>query len=107
MKIDQFLTTWEKLGPGEQTLVLVYMSRLYAGQKKYGLIDTDKKDWTYEALEEALDAAVYMSAALQQKYQKALDGLVEAKEREVIGLSENPENPDTEREWALKGPIYP
>lgn len=55
---------WEKLGPLERSVLNTYAWRLYAGQRKYGQLEEDKKVWTWEAAEELLDAAVYLGAAL-------------------------------------------
>jgi hypothetical protein len=83
-QLERLLATWEKLGQGERNILLVFLMRLYAGQRKYGKLDTNKKDWTYEALEEALDMAVYMSCALQAKSEKAFNAAVSDAEKEVL-----------------------
>jgi hypothetical protein len=58
--------------------------RLKAGQRLHGKLSRDKKDWTYEALEEVLDACVYMSCALEASSGKAFDSAVADAEREVL-----------------------
>jgi hypothetical protein len=56
----------------ERKALTVFASRLLNGQKVYGFLYNDKKDWTFEALEEVMDALVYLSAALADKQGKAL-----------------------------------
>lgn len=74
---------WEKLGPLERSVLNTYAWRLYAGQRKYGQLEEDKKVWTWEAAEELLDAAVYLGAALvaateqtKRRYFNTLDASV-------------------------------
>ncbi len=62
---------------------MVYTMRLLNGQRKFGKLNPDKKDWTYEALEEALDYGVYMACALHQKAQKAFQASLSDTETEV------------------------
>lgn len=62
--IDTLLTVWEKLGPMERSVLNTLAHRLYAGQRKYGKLDENKKEWTWEAAEEGLDQAVYLASAL-------------------------------------------
>ncbi len=81
--LDTLLNTWEHLGIRERKLVLVYMMRLWNGQRKYGKISLQKKEWRYEALEEALDACVYLSAALEDSSELAFKNAVGDAENEV------------------------
>ncbi len=81
--LDTLLNAWENLGVRERKLVLVYMMRLWNGQRKYGKISLQKKQWRYEALEEALDACVYLSAALEDSSELAFEHAVEDAENEV------------------------
>lgn len=62
--IEHILGIWEKLGPMERSILNTLAYRIYAGQRKYGQLDESKKDWTWEAAEEGLDQAVYLSCAL-------------------------------------------
>ncbi len=82
--MDKVLDVWEKLGERERKLVLVYGMRLLAGQRKYGKLSLQKKKWTYEALEEALDACVYLSAALEDSSELAYEAMVDDAEKEVL-----------------------
>ena len=82
-QLDRFLGLWEKLQLGERNILLVFMQRLYNGQKKFGPIDRAKRLWTYEALEEALDASVYLAAALEARAYEAYESSVEQEEAEV------------------------
>jgi hypothetical protein len=56
----------EQLGTDELAVLAVIAERLRLGQRQYGALDAvhDRRDWTHEALEEALDLAVYLAAAL-------------------------------------------
>jgi hypothetical protein len=79
--IELLLQVWEKLGPMERSVLNTYAHRLYAGQRKYGMLHETKKDWTWEAAEECLDSSVYLSAALvalteesKRRYFSSLDG---------------------------------
>lgn len=52
---------------GDELKVLAKVAaRLAMGRKQYGALDiaSDRRDWTKEASEEALDLAVYLSIAL-------------------------------------------
>lgn len=50
----------------ERRIVDLIADRLEHGRKQYGDLDLarDKRDWNQEALEEALDLAVYLAIAL-------------------------------------------
>lgn len=50
----------------EQHILHLISDRLEHGRKQYGDLDlaADKRDWNQEALEEALDLAVYLACAL-------------------------------------------
>jgi len=90
MNLDRLLDLWEKLGERERTITLTFLSRLYAGQRKYGKITNSKKDWSYEAIEEALDASVYLSCLLQDKSDKALQNSMP----EAVSFEPPPPLPD-------------
>lgn len=62
--IETLLECWEKLGKMERAVLTTLGWRLYAGQRKYGKLENNKKEWTWEAAEEGLDQAVYLAAAL-------------------------------------------
>ena len=85
-QLDRLLETWEKLGEGERNILLTFTMRLYAGQRKFGPLRRDKKDWKYEAIEEALDLAVYLSCALEDKAFKAFQSMQADAEIEVKGV---------------------
>lgn len=53
---------WKELGPKGKVMLLEIARRLSRGHKQYG--DFVPRKWTREALEEALDLAVYLSAEL-------------------------------------------
>ena len=55
-----------QLGPDERRLIELIAERLAAGRTQYGelVLATDRRDFTIEASEEALDAAVYLAARL-------------------------------------------
>lgn len=82
-QLDRLLTYWTKLGQGERNVLLTFTARLAAGQRKYGPLARDKKNWTYEALEEALDGAVYLSAALEAESARAYYAMVKDEEQSV------------------------
>lgn len=83
MQIEQLLDTWEKLGVRERKVLLTIAMRLWAGQRRHGELSVGKKDWNYEALEEAMDASVYLACALNDRTEKAFGAMVEDAEREV------------------------
>ena len=64
--IEHILTAWENFGPIEKELVHEFVCRLWAGQDAYGKIKINKKNWTREAIEEAIDQAVYLLALLKE-----------------------------------------
>jgi hypothetical protein len=64
MRIDELLRIYEELGPLERKVLMTLVYRLYAGQRKYGKLEEGKKVWTWEAAEEAIDMAVYLSTSL-------------------------------------------
>lgn len=64
--VELLLEMWEKLGSREREILLTYGWRLVAGQRKYGLIENKVKEWDMEAMEEAMDAAVYLAAKMMQ-----------------------------------------
>lgn len=83
MELERLLDVWEKLGERERKILLTFMYRLYNGQRKYGKLTLGKKEWAYEAIEEALDASVYLSALLSDKVDQAFGAAVADAEREV------------------------
>lgn len=60
--LAELATLWGELGPKGRLMFLEIGRRLAKGHKQYGDFKTRK--WTREALEEALDMAVYLSAEL-------------------------------------------
>lgn len=90
--LNKLLDVWEKLGERERKITLTFMNRLWAGQRKYGPLTAFKKDWTYEAIEEALDASVYLSCALQDRCDKAFEVSVAMEEAEVADTEAMPEH---------------
>lgn len=82
-KLDRLLSVWEKLGERERLVLLTFASRLWNGQRKYGPLKVGKKDWAYEAIEEALDASVYLTALLQDKVELAFERAAKEAEEEV------------------------
>lgn len=62
--IEHILVVWEKLGPMERAILNTLAYRILKGQRDYGQLHEKKKDWTWEAAEEGLDQAVYLSCAL-------------------------------------------
>lgn len=96
-KLEHLLNTWEKLGERERKVFHTIGMRLLAGQRRHGLLTVGKKDWSYEAIEEAMDASVYLACALNDHTDKAFDAMVTDAEDEVAYGSETP-IPDTERE---------
>ena len=83
MELDAILDIWEKLGPRERLILMTFGQRMLNGQRKYGKITVGKKDWTYEAIEEALDCAVYLTAKLQDKVEMAFSTAVSDAEKEI------------------------
>lgn len=86
--LDHILEAWETLGEREKKILATFTMRLLAGQRKYGKLSIDKKDWSYEAIEEALDASVYLAALLNDKTDKAFAAMVSDAEREVTDARE-------------------
>lgn len=82
-RLENVLHVWEQLGEREKKVLATFAMRLYTGQRRHGLLTIDKKDWAYEAIEEALDAAVYLSAMLNDKTDKAFNAMVADAELEV------------------------
>lgn len=56
------------LGIDEQRVVDLVAERLRMGQEQYGelVIDTDRRDWVRESLEESIDCAIYLAIKLHQ-----------------------------------------
>lgn len=69
--LDIVLDTWEKLGPVERRVLATLATRIYAGQRRYGLLEYNKKAWTWEACEEALDQSVYLACELLNATEEA------------------------------------
>lgn len=84
MQIEQLLNVWEKLAVRERKCLLTFGMRILAGQRKFGPMTVDKKDWPYEAIEEALDASVYLTALLNDRVEKAYNNMVNDAETEVL-----------------------
>ena len=85
MNLDRLLDVWEKLGERERQVLVTLGQRLYVGQKRHGKLSIDKKDWTYEAIEEALDGSIYLTCALADRVDKAFNNAVADAEAEVTG----------------------
>ena len=60
---DKIVALLSHLNDDETTVLLRITERLVIGRKQYGALDvaTDRRDWTKEANEEALDLAVYLA----------------------------------------------
>ena len=58
-----------KLEQDEQEITDLITSRLSVGRKEYGILPVmdPKRDWSDEALEEALDLSVYLAAEILRK----------------------------------------
>lgn len=82
-ELDMLLEVWERLATRERKVALAYLWRLYAGQKKFGPLTIGKKDWSYEAIEEALDSSVYLTAMLVDRADLALMNAVKDAEDSV------------------------
>lgn len=64
---------WADMGPRERRVLTEFAVRLLAGQRAYGQLTQNKKNWRKEAKEEALDMAVYLCAALEDDKESDLD----------------------------------
>ena len=82
--IENMLRAWEHLGMRERKVLLAFAWRLLAGQKRHGKLSYDKKDWNYEAIEEALDASVYLTALLNDRSEKAFRTAVQDAEEQML-----------------------
>lgn len=66
----------ESLNDDERNVVLDVAlgiaRRMFTGRQRYAPLDlaTDRRDWTTEAAEEALDGAAYLAMALLQRGKK-------------------------------------
>ena len=97
LDLERLLYQWENLKERERKVLLTFAQRLLNGQRKYGAMSQDKKDWPYEAIEEVLDACVYMTACLNDRVDKAFNEAVAVEEKEVAQTSKEPDwwlNPD-------------
>lgn len=58
-----------QLGPDEVKVLVAISRRLAMGRRVYGTLDIagDRRDWKWEATDEALDLAVYLSAELLRR----------------------------------------
>lgn len=79
--LEIILDMWEKLGVMEREVLSTLALRLYAGQRKYGKLEENKKPWTWETAEEAMDASVYLAAEMvrvtklaMKKYESEVNG---------------------------------
>ncbi len=81
--VESLLDAWIRLAERERKVLCTLAWRLAAGQRKFGPLTVAKKDWTFEALEEVLDACVYMGAALSDKADIAFERAVSDAEAEV------------------------
>ena len=62
-QLEQLKVYWSKLGPQAKDIYLTIGKRMAMGAEQYG--DFQPREWTTEALHEALDMVVYLSAALK------------------------------------------
>jgi len=64
--LDELASVVAELGTDEHRVLLVLAKRLLLGQAAYGRLDLahDRRDWTAEARDEALDLSVYLAIAL-------------------------------------------
>lgn len=83
MHLERLLQAYEELGERERKILATLAMRLWAGQRKFGKLSVDKKDWGYEAIEEALDASVYLACMLNDKADKAFSNMVKDAEAEA------------------------
>ncbi len=93
--LENLLTVWEKLAVRERKVLLSFAFRLWAGQRLHGELSVDKKDWGYEAIEEALDASVYLACLLNDRADKAIAAMIPQAEAEL--MLDQTETPDAER----------
>lgn len=93
MQLEQLLELWDKLAERERMLFLTYGQRLHAGQRRFGPLTPNKRKWGFEAIEEALDAAVYLGALLQDHVEEAYNSAVKAAEEEQ-GAEDKPRHED-------------
>ncbi len=65
----QIAISFPDLGADERRVLEVIADRLRMGGRQYGALDIagDPRDWAAEALEEALDLAVYIGAELRRR----------------------------------------
>lgn len=58
-----------RMGDDELRVLVTLARRLAMGREQYGelRIDRDRRDWTKEASEEALDLSVYLAIALLKR----------------------------------------
>lgn len=83
--LNHLLDVYEKLGERERLVLGTYAQRLWNGQRKYGPMTLAKKDWPYEAIEEALDASVYLAAMLNDRVEIAFTKALKEAEDEAKG----------------------
>ena len=62
---DRLGRAWSKLGPRARLVLVQIAERLEAGAEQYRDDFEKRRDWRREALEEALDQAVYAARGLQ------------------------------------------
>ncbi len=69
---DDLFVLIEKLGDDERRVLTETARRLAMGRKHYGDLDLDgdSREWTKEALEEALDMSNYLAMALAKLRRK-------------------------------------
>lgn len=83
MELEQLLDVWDKLAVRERKVLLTFAMRLWAGQRRHGELSLGKKDWNYEAIEEALDASCYLACLLNDRSEKAFAAMVTDAEKEL------------------------
>lgn len=63
----RILSSLEDIGPRAQSLLVKIAERLAHGARQYGDFDDRPRDWNLEALEEHMDAVVYMAMACMER----------------------------------------
>ncbi len=91
--LDNLLTIWEKLATRERKVFLAFGYRLWSGQRLHGELSVDKKDWKFEAVEEALDASVYLACMLCDQADKAIAAMLPDAEAELEAAAETQPKP--------------
>lgn len=72
-QLGELVDIVDKLEPDARELLLEQARRLIIGQRQYGRVDldTDRRNFVREALEECLDQTIYTLAALKRLERRA------------------------------------